>query len=320
LNEVQWDGGGDGISWNDALNWSTDALPGIYDRVIIAVPETITVTHTLASGAVTYIASLHSEENIDLSSGTLSLSAQSTITGTFTLNGGKLDGAGDLTVQGLLNWPLGYMEGTGKTIANGGLIAGRGAVLLGRRLDNATTATIDGGYLNGLGCYSCVLTNLSGALFELRDAWLKGDPERMGIFYNEGQFIKRGRVASALGIPFVNRGHVQILDGRMVFARGYTQEAAGTMVVGIGGPTLADFDRYEITGDVVLSGTLEVRLLNNYEPEIGDSFEIVEDLHVESLTGQFARVNGLTIGNGKHFEVVYHPKGVILEVVADQNR
>ena len=32
---VYWDGGGDGLSWDDPVNWSTDAAPGITDDVIL---------------------------------------------------------------------------------------------------------------------------------------------------------------------------------------------------------------------------------------------------------------------------------------------
>ena len=35
---VSWDGGGDGVNWNDPLNWSGDALPGPANDVLISVP------------------------------------------------------------------------------------------------------------------------------------------------------------------------------------------------------------------------------------------------------------------------------------------
>lgn len=40
---VEWDGGGDGSSWNDAANWSGDEVPGSFDDVIIDVPGSLTV-------------------------------------------------------------------------------------------------------------------------------------------------------------------------------------------------------------------------------------------------------------------------------------
>ena len=34
---VSWDGGGNGTSWTDALNWSNNALPGAGDDVTISI-------------------------------------------------------------------------------------------------------------------------------------------------------------------------------------------------------------------------------------------------------------------------------------------
>jgi len=32
---ISWDGGGDGVSWSDPLNWSGDQLPGPTNDVVI---------------------------------------------------------------------------------------------------------------------------------------------------------------------------------------------------------------------------------------------------------------------------------------------
>src|SRR5438034_1123617 len=33
LAAVNWDGGGDGVTWNDPINWSNNSLPGASDDV-----------------------------------------------------------------------------------------------------------------------------------------------------------------------------------------------------------------------------------------------------------------------------------------------
>ena len=38
LSTVSWDGGGDGVSWNDPRNWSNDSLPTASDDVVISIP------------------------------------------------------------------------------------------------------------------------------------------------------------------------------------------------------------------------------------------------------------------------------------------
>src|SRR4051794_8368371 len=60
LSAVSWDGGGDGSSWTDKLNWSTDALPGPADDLIIDVTAA-NPTVTLSNTSVT-IKSLQSQE------------------------------------------------------------------------------------------------------------------------------------------------------------------------------------------------------------------------------------------------------------------
>ena len=46
---VTWDAGGDGSSWNDALNWSGDAVPAPTDEVVIGdgVPIKVSTPQTV---------------------------------------------------------------------------------------------------------------------------------------------------------------------------------------------------------------------------------------------------------------------------------
>src|SRR4029078_5459286 len=44
LSAVSWDGGGNGTSWNDTLNWSNNQVPSSADDVTIDVADTPTVT------------------------------------------------------------------------------------------------------------------------------------------------------------------------------------------------------------------------------------------------------------------------------------
>ena len=80
---VAWDGGGDGSTWSDPLNWTTDTVPSTSDDVIINDPGTVTIRVT---DSVT-IQSLDCQENLILTSGTFTLIAgNSSITGTLQLN------------------------------------------------------------------------------------------------------------------------------------------------------------------------------------------------------------------------------------------
>ena len=60
---VTWDGGGDGVSWTDARNWSGDALPGSTDTAVLNVAAEPTVT---LAGPLLAVAALDCRENLVL--------------------------------------------------------------------------------------------------------------------------------------------------------------------------------------------------------------------------------------------------------------
>src|SRR3989442_5392066 len=105
---VSWVGGsGD---WNLAANWSTGALPGPDDDVLIDQPDDIIVT--VSSGSHT-VKTLQSQEAFVLSAGSLRVSNTIQVSNTFTVSGGTLSGA---TV-------LPGTNGQGMTIVSGTLDA-----------------------------------------------------------------------------------------------------------------------------------------------------------------------------------------------------
>lgn len=62
---VAWDGGGDGTSWNDPLNWVGDLVPAVGSDVVIDVPG----TPTIVSSVDVMIGSLTSQEAISITGG-----------------------------------------------------------------------------------------------------------------------------------------------------------------------------------------------------------------------------------------------------------
>jgi hypothetical protein len=79
-----------GGDWNTPGNWSTNALPGPSDDVVIDVPK-VTVTITHSSGTHT-IQSLTSNESLTLSGGALTVTGAVQVSATFTLSGATLAG------------------------------------------------------------------------------------------------------------------------------------------------------------------------------------------------------------------------------------
>ena len=76
--------------WDTPSNWSTGALPGLTDDVTINQTG-ITVTHSVHTTDT--VKSLTSRANVTLSGGTLALTGDVQVTGTFNLAGGTLAGA-----------------------------------------------------------------------------------------------------------------------------------------------------------------------------------------------------------------------------------
>jgi hypothetical protein len=85
---VTWIGGsGD---WDTTTNWSTSALPGTNDDVVIGSGAAITVTHSLGTDTVR---SILSQQAFVVSGGSLTVSNTIQVNNTFTLSGGTIIGA-----------------------------------------------------------------------------------------------------------------------------------------------------------------------------------------------------------------------------------
>ena len=88
LAAVAWDGGGDGTSWHDPLNWDSDVVPVGQDDVTLDVAANPTVLFNATTGARS-INSLLTREAITFSGGSLTLATAATIdAATVRHNGG----------------------------------------------------------------------------------------------------------------------------------------------------------------------------------------------------------------------------------------
>ena len=106
-----WDGGGDGSSWSDPANWNPDGVPDPLTDVLLDGGDTI---------------------QLDVAAQILSLD----------LFDGTLDGPGDLTVDGQLDWGAGTITGSGVLTVNGGVTFVDGPdKIIGRHVDLFCDAT-----------------------------------------------------------------------------------------------------------------------------------------------------------------------------------
>jgi hypothetical protein len=96
-------------------------------------------------------------------------------------------------------------------------------------------------------------------------------------------------------------------------ANDYTQLATGVMDVQIGGTTAGtQYSQLSVTGPISLQGTLNIKVINKFKPEAGQTFVILTS--PSGVTGTFASVNGTSIGSNEHFAIAYNSDSVVLTV------
>jgi Ca2+-binding RTX toxin-like protein len=150
---VTWDGGGGDFRWENLLNWSNDVLPGAADDAHINI-QGITVTHTSGDDS---IRSLQSQANVTLVGGSLTVNADSTVTGAFNNDGQVTVLAGTLSLSGGGTSTGRIVAAAGTTLWFGGVttlaassaIESDGTVNFADGVDGTRSATVAGVYRVG---------------------------------------------------------------------------------------------------------------------------------------------------------------------------
>jgi fibronectin-binding autotransporter adhesin len=130
-----------------------------------------------------------------------------------------------------------------------------------------------------------------------------------GSLFGNGGDIAAHVVSSGTVVPADSLTKV----GELTVTGAYTQTAVGALDANIAGASSGQFDLLNVTGTATLGGTLNIGLLKNFVPAVGDTFAI---LVAKSVTGVFATVNGTKINDSEHFTVTYNSDNVTLTVVS----
>jgi hypothetical protein len=255
--------GGTG-NWNAAANWSPAQVPTAADNAWITNSGTYTVTipaGTVATAASVTVGGASGAQVLAVDRATLTLNGASLI----DLNGqlnllvsqSVVTGAGNLTVNGALNWDNGTMNGTGVTTigSNGVLAIGSGGITFGRTLSNSGTGTWAGG--NFTMPAGVVFNNLSGGTFDITaDGHLSGAATTP--INNSGLFRQTaGTVSTIVNAPFNNSGIVQVLTATLSLNLGgthsgtFSNAAGATVNFGGGGHALSSSSL--VTGNGILN-------------------------------------------------------------------
>jgi hypothetical protein len=94
----------------------------------------------------------------------------------------------------------------------------------------------------------------------------------------------------------------------------YSQSSRGTLMMEIGGPLPGvQFDLLSITGAADVAGTLEVDLVNDYAPVVGNSFTIMT---YDAISGAFDSLSMPLLPNNYGWQLDYGETGLMLTVTA----
>ena len=208
-----------------------------------------------------------------------------------------LQGAGTFQIEGLFQWFAGTMQGAGTThVAAGGRLdlfpetpsAGIGTRTLSRPLTNAGTVDYQDGPVTITS--GGQFTNNAGGLFLVSDGPVLSCSGCAGALTNAGTIHKdAGTGTAVLDLPLTTSGTVHAEHGIVRFAA-YTQTAAGTMRVHLGGTTVGTgYTRVAATGAATLAGTLDIVTDSGFTAAEGDTFQVMT---FASRSGTFGTIVG----------------------------
>ena len=195
---VFWDGGGDGINWTNAGNWSNNAVPTAADDVTINPGGAIAVS--LSSGAqVIASLSMPGDDALALSGGSLTISGASVIHN-FSLSGGVLFASSATSLEGNASFSgNGTLGGTAVvTIPTGSTLnvaGGKPNLATELVVQNGATITHGNAYLDFDGA-TAKLRVVSGAIYESMNTssgfGFRAFNGPAGVFIETGGVLRHG--------------------------------------------------------------------------------------------------------------------------------
>lgn len=180
------------------------------------------------------------------------------------------------TSNGSLTLEKGASLNTAFVLENSGLVM---------VLDDASLIQVGGEYRQIAGS-TRVDGTLEASNFIIDGGFATGDGIFDGDMFNNGWTLAPGN----------STGETQITGD-------YVQDSNGIMAIELGG--LNDFDLIGVGNQTFLDGTLDIQLLEGYQPDVGDQFMILQS---QFLSGTFASINNP--GNYT-FDVLYSQEGFV---------
>jgi subtilase family serine protease len=252
-----WDGGAGTNLWSTAANWSPDGVPTAADDVVIDLPGALTIVVSGGNAA----ASIQCAETLQLTSGTLTVSGDSTCAGLAFTGSATLTGAGDVVVTDSFTWLIGAMTGTGTTIiqptATMNLAPSNGAQrTLSRTLDLQTSGTLSGSGTIFLGSGGLLRVEPGTTLTvdgPVNVSIASGSPS----IVIDGTLVKTGTGSLTVsGVQTKNQGLVEVQSGSVVLSGSGTHTGDFALASGASLKLASSVNTFEATSSIT-GGTLE---------------------------------------------------------------
>ncbi|PKQ44576.1 T9SS type A sorting domain-containing protein [Confluentibacter flavum] len=216
-----------------------------------------------------------------------------------------------------INIDSGYITNNGKiSITGGTLNIYHGKELWNNGIVENITGSIssDGTIRNGN-----IIINNSG-LYNGNSFYNHGTLTNNGRFYNtgSGKITNTGLINGSNILQsgnFTNAGNLSPGNspGTYILDNDYTHQSTANLNIEIGGKTVGtDYDQLSISGQASLNGSLTITLIENFQPEIGDSFNILTS---SNINGSFVNINKPDLVD-KDWLVTYNSDSVSLSVVS----
>jgi subtilase family serine protease len=348
LLAVNWDHGGDGVSWSDPANWSGDQLPGAQDDVRITGGATGQFTVRLDADATVKSllvgsTSCSSQPRLQVREAAVTTSVGVSIIGCgqLQLDAAELDGPvvnrATLRIHGgsAINGPV-TQEGT--LVIEGNAEFGDATLILDRSLTNRSFTSLT----STDGPFDATLTIASGNLINQSSLYADvGSGGERSInaplvnhsFVNVLQELTFNasvvnnssmsvRADTHVATDLHNNNFVDLVPNALLEVLGaFTQTQDGFLSIGLGGGDgEVGAGQLRVTGTATLNGDLDFDVdLEDEEdrpPGNGESIPIVS---YASRTGSFASISGLNQNGGLEYTVQVTDTAVVLQapVLAD---
>jgi hypothetical protein len=227
---IGWDGGGDGTSLNDPVNWAGDVLPGTADDALIDTPASPTIS--LSSGTFA-VHSLTCTEAFNMSGGTLNVASASTFSGAMAMTGGIIVGLGAIAIDGPFAWDAGTLTGAGSTTIGSASIVTMntgGTRMLSRTLTNNGRINHSAGLLQFTG--SGTLNNAAGHIYNLTASATMAASGSNNTINNAGVINDQTSSTISLNLVFNNSGQLNVYGGVLNLDGGGTNSGTRNLASG----------------------------------------------------------------------------------------